>query len=148
MRPFFSNSVHTRHKLAHAHADRLMNISGPPIVSAARALNVRHLILVYDSVADPPGTLALKHGGGALGHNGVRSTQAHWPHGKFWHLRAGIGRPSDGTELAKYVLSKMSAEERELWGYQGKGMDLVLKALDAALRDIAGPKDSTVQRFS
>ena len=125
-----------------------MNISGPPIAAAARTLNVRHLILIYDSVADAPGTLALKFGGGARGHNGVRSTQAHWPHGSFWHLRAGIGRPNDGTGLAEFVLSKLGAEERAFWGYQGKGMDLVAKALDTALGDLDGhAKDIAVQKL-
>ncbi|VDB83390.1 unnamed protein product [Peniophora sp. CBMAI 1063] len=132
----------------HAFADRLMNISGPPIAAASRTQNAKHLVLIYDSVADAPCTLALKYGGGARGHNGVRSTQAHWPHGSFWHLRAGIGRPSDGTGLAEFVLSKLDAEERAFWGHQGKGMDLVLKALEAALGDLDGQgKDIGVQRL-
>ncbi|KZV70095.1 peptidyl-tRNA hydrolase [Peniophora sp. CONT] len=128
--------------------NRPMNISGPPIAAAARALNVRHLVLVYDSVADLPYTLALNHGGGARGHNGVRSTQAHWPHGSFWHLRGGVGRPTDGTGLAEFVLSKLDAEERAFWGHQGKGIDLVLKALEVVLGDVDGrEKSGSPQKF-
>ena len=124
-----------------------MNVSGPPIAAAARALGARHLVLVYDSVADTPCTLALKHGGGARGHNGVRSTQAHWPNGSFWNLRGGIGRPSDGSGLAEFVLSKLNAEERAFWNHQGKGMDLVLNALEVVLGDVDGrAKDIGVQK--
>ena len=109
--------------------ESLMNISGPSIVKAYRqAVNSpTSMIVLTDSLSHRPGTLSVKLGGSAEGHNGVKSIiQALGGEPGFYRFRLGIGR--DGTDAADYVLQRLSSFERQFWN--NEGLDLVLREIE------------------
>ena len=67
--------------------------------------------------------LSPKFGGSANGHNGIRSLISALGTKDFFHLRLGIGRSE--SEVAEYVLSRLPNFERQFWGPDGQGLDLV-----------------------
>lgn len=89
-----------------------MNESGQEVAAYMRAHNLKleQIILVHDDVELPFGEVRLKEGGGAAGHNGVRSIQAALGSDALLRLRIGVGR-SPTAELHDYVLAPFTAEE-------------------------------------
>jgi PTH1 family peptidyl-tRNA hydrolase len=82
-----------------------MNLSGQSVAAAARFLKIDldHVIVIHDELDLPPGRMKVKKGGGAGGHNGLKSIDAHL--GKdYWRVRLGIGHPGDKDLVAHYVL--------------------------------------------
>ena len=85
-----------------------MNNSG----SALAGYKTEDLIVVHDDLDLEAGTVRVKVGGGAGGHNGLRSIiQSLGP--DFVRVRIGIGRPPIGMTVTDYVLSRMDAVVRE-----------------------------------
>ncbi|MEA3192766.1 MAG: peptidyl-tRNA hydrolase, family, partial [Betaproteobacteria bacterium] len=60
----------------------------------------------------PPGTVRVKQGGSAAGHNGLKDISARLASHDYWRLRIGIGHPGDKDAVADYVLQKPSAEDK------------------------------------
>ena len=60
-----------------------------------------------------PGTIRLKKGGGAGGHNGMRDMIAQLGDG-FWRMRIGIGHPGHRDAVLHYVLGRPSAADLQL----------------------------------
>lgn len=90
-----------------------MNRSGTSVRSVATfyKVAVEEILVAYDELDFPPGTVKLKHGGGAAGHNGVKDLIAHLGEA-FWRVRIGVGKPpATGIE---HVLSRPSAAEEQL----------------------------------
>jgi PTH1 family peptidyl-tRNA hydrolase len=87
-----------------------MNNSG----SALAGLRAETLILVHDDLDLDPGTVRVKVGGGAGGHNGLRSTiQNVGP--DFIRVRIGVGRPPEGARMTvtDFVLGRMDAAVKD-----------------------------------
>ena len=87
-----------------------MNLTG----SALAGHRAENLILVHDDLDLPPGAVRVKVGGGAGGHNGLRSTiQNVGP--DFVRVRIGIGRPPEGARISvtDFVLGRMDSSVRE-----------------------------------
>jgi PTH1 family peptidyl-tRNA hydrolase len=57
-----------------------------------------------------PGELRIKRSGGAGGHNGIKSLQAHVG-ADFYRLRFGVGRPATASAVKSYVLTKPPQDE-------------------------------------
>jgi len=89
-----------------------MNHSGDPTRSVATfyKVPVQSLLVAYDELDFPPGTVRLKQGGGAAGHNGMRSMIAQMGDA-FWRLRIGIGHPGDRALVLDYVLGRPNAAD-------------------------------------
>ena len=94
-----------------------MNHSGPPVRSVATFYKVplAEILVAYDELDFPAGTVRLKQGGGAAGHNGMRDVIAHLGDA-FWRLRIGIGHPGDRALVLDYVLGRPSPAEAQLLG--------------------------------
>lgn len=94
-----------------------MNRSGDSVQPATAFFRIpaEDLVVIHDEVDLPFGTVRLKLGGGHAGHNGLRSIVSRLGTADFARIRVGVGRPPEGFrgELADYVLSSFSAEERE-----------------------------------
>ncbi|EKM54204.1 uncharacterized protein PHACADRAFT_257882 [Phanerochaete carnosa HHB-10118-sp] len=108
----------------------LMNITGRPTVNAMKSLGFQpsSMVVIHDSLSHRPGVASPKSGGSAEGHNGVRSVMAALGGSKDFHrLRIGIGR-GDGN-VADYVLGRLSSYEKQYWGTDGDGIDVVLREL-------------------
>ncbi|MDT8440737.1 MAG: aminoacyl-tRNA hydrolase [Desulfuromonadales bacterium] len=111
-----------------------MNRSGVSVGSACQSLGVPpgDLIVVHDEIDLDFGELRVKVGGGHAGHNGLRSIRAVLGSADFVRLRAGIGRPPQGGDVAAYVLSRFTAGQRtELSSF----VDTAADALQVVLRD-------------
>ncbi len=98
-----------------------MNLSGRAVAEYAKfyKIPVQNIIVVHDDLDMHPGRLKLVRGGGAGGHNGIKSITQSLGSNEFFRLKIGIGRPGKGDVHAdfpveKYVLSVMSAEEASL----------------------------------
>ncbi|NXT33001.1 PTH hydrolase, partial [Pelecanoides urinatrix] len=74
---------------------RLMNLNGLSIASAAEIYNLHpeDIYLVHDDLDKALGKVAIKLGGSARGHNGVRSCISALHSNEMTRLRVGIGRP-------------------------------------------------------
>ncbi|MCP4394197.1 MAG: aminoacyl-tRNA hydrolase [Alphaproteobacteria bacterium] len=82
-----------------------MNNSGQAVSAAAKFYKIppEKIIVFHDELGLESGKIKIKHGGGAAGHNGLRSITAHVGD-NYNRVRIGIGRPSDREIVAKYVL--------------------------------------------
>jgi peptidyl-tRNA hydrolase, PTH1 family len=85
-----------------------MNNSG----SAISDYRPEDLIVVHDDLDLEAGTVRVKVGGGAGGHNGLRSIIGRMGNA-FVRVRIGIGRPPAGVGVTDYVLSRMDSVVKE-----------------------------------
>ena len=92
-----------------------MNHSGDPVRSVAGfyKIPVQQILVAYDELDFPPGVVRLKQGGGAAGHNGMRSVIAQLGDA-FWRLRIGIGHPGQKALVLDYVLGRPSLADNVL----------------------------------
>jgi PTH1 family peptidyl-tRNA hydrolase len=82
-----------------------MNLSGQAVAAAARfhKIPTEQIIVFHDELDLPPGRMRIKKGGGAGGHNGLKSVDAHLG-ADYWRVRLGIGHPGDKNLVSPYVL--------------------------------------------
>jgi PTH1 family peptidyl-tRNA hydrolase len=73
-----------------------------------------NLLVAYDDLDLPPGTVRLKKGGGHGGHNGMRDIFRHLDDTDFMRLRIGIGHPGFKDAVTGYVLSRAPADQESL----------------------------------
>lgn len=93
-----------------------MNESGQSVGEALRFLKLAPaaLTVFHDELDLPPFRVKVKTGGGAAGHNGIRSIIAHVGPG-FERVRIGIGHPGDRDRVTPHVLGDWAkAEARPL----------------------------------
>lgn len=91
-----------------------MNLSGQAIGEALRfyKLTTADLIVFYDELDLAPGKLRIKTGGGAGGHNGIKSIDAHC--GKAYRrVRIGIGHPGDKARVTSHVLGDFAKSDHD-----------------------------------
>jgi peptidyl-tRNA hydrolase, PTH1 family len=90
-----------------------MNDSGRSVGEALRFYDIdpSRVLVLYDELDLEPGKVRVKLGGGAAGHNGIRSLIAHiGPH--FQRVRLGIGHPGDRNLVHPHVLSDFAKADR------------------------------------
>lgn len=92
-----------------------MNASGDAIgpLAAYYRIPPQNVLVVYDEIDLPLGTLRLRESGGSGGHNGMKSVIQHLGQ-TFPRLRLGVGRPPGRMEPAAYVLQDFRGEELEV----------------------------------
>ena len=90
-----------------------MNDSGRAIGEAAKFYKVEpaDVVLFYDEIDLAPGRFRMKTGGGAAGHNGVRSAIAQIGP-DFRRARLGVGHPGDKDLVHGYVLNDFAKSEQ------------------------------------
>jgi PTH1 family peptidyl-tRNA hydrolase len=93
-----------------------MNRSGQAVAALARFHRIAptEILVIHDDLDLPTGTIRLKRGGGAGGHNGLRDLIAQLGGNDFARLRLGIGHPGDSRDVLGYVLQRTPAPERAL----------------------------------
>ncbi len=109
-----------------------MNKSGASVGGLLRyyKLNPDDLLVAHDELELAGGIVKLKRDGGHAGHNGLRDIIANIGSRDFYRLRIGIDRPTTGSNIADYVLSKMSLDERSALD---KLFDATTRKIDALL---------------
>jgi peptidyl-tRNA hydrolase, PTH1 family len=91
-----------------------MNESGRSVGEAMRFLNIEpsQVFVFYDELDLLAGKIRVKTGGGAAGHNGIRSIAAHIG-ADFRRVRLGIGHPGDKNLVHHHVLSDFAKSDKE-----------------------------------
>ena len=103
-----------------------MNLSGQAVGKAADFYKIppERVIVLFDDISLAPGKLRLRKTGSAGGHNGVKSIIARMGQ-DFPRVKIGVGeKPRPEYDLADWVLSRMTADER--------------KAMEGRFDDVAG----------
>lgn len=105
-----------------------MNRSGRAVRDLAAFLHLDsdQILVVYDDMDLPPGTLRLRERGSPGTHNGMRSVVAEMGSEAIPRLRIGIGQASPG-DASGHVLSEFAPSERD------RVDELIERAADAAL---------------
>jgi PTH1 family peptidyl-tRNA hydrolase len=113
-----------------------MNRSGDAVGPLANYYKVplQNVLVVYDEIDLPFGTLRLRSKGGSGGHNGMKSVIQHLGQ-DFPRLRLGIGRPSGRMPPAAHVLRDFGKEEEPV----------LLELLDSAIETIETFLEETVE---
>jgi PTH1 family peptidyl-tRNA hydrolase len=108
-----------------------MNLSGDSVRAAMafHKLDPSDVIVFHDELDLAPGKVRARVGGGAAGHNGVRSIAAHIGP-EFLRVRIGIGHPGDKRVVANYVLNDFAKDEA-VW------LDPLLAAIAKAAPELA-----------
>jgi PTH1 family peptidyl-tRNA hydrolase len=91
-----------------------MNLSGQSVGEAMRFYKLAPdaVTVLYDELDLAPGKVRVKRGGGAAGHNGIRSMDAHIG-ADFRRVRIGIGHPGQKDRVSGYVLSDFAKADRD-----------------------------------
>ncbi|HEY4136188.1 MAG TPA: aminoacyl-tRNA hydrolase [Alphaproteobacteria bacterium] len=96
-----------------------MNLSGQSASAASQfyKIDLPDVIAIHDELDLKFGKLRVKRGGGAAGHNGLRSLDQHIGQ-NYLRLRMGIDHPGEKHLVTNYVLGNFSKAERafvETW---------------------------------
>ena len=94
-----------------------MNLSGQSVGEALRfyKLGPEALTVLYDELDLAEGKIRVKTGGGAGGHNGIRSIDQHVGT-EYRRVRIGIGHPGVKEMVTNHVLGDFSKADREWLG--------------------------------
>lgn len=107
-----------------------MNLSGESIRALTDFYKIdetSQLIVIYDDISLPPGQLRIREKGSAGGHNGIKSIISHLGGQEFLRVKVGVGQKPAGWDLADYVLSRFTEDDRK------KVEEALERAADAAV---------------
>ena len=92
-----------------------MNDSGESVQAAAAffKLPVEVITAFHDELDLAPGKVRVKRGGGAAGHNGLRSMDRMLGSPDYWRVRLGIGHPGTKERVLGHVLSDFAKVDRD-----------------------------------
>lgn len=92
-----------------------MNLSGDAVREGMRrfGFTMDEIIVVQDDMDTPLGRIKIKPGGGAGGHNGIRSIIERTGTQEFIRVKVGIGK-SETVPGERYVLGKFAPDEKPL----------------------------------
>ncbi len=90
-----------------------MNDSGESVQPAAAFFKVpvEGITAFHDELDLLPGKVRIKRGGGAAGHNGLRSMDRRLGSPDYWRVRLGIGHPGAKERVTGHVLGDFAKVE-------------------------------------
>ena len=94
-----------------------MNLSGESVRELVNYYKVdpeSELIVVYDDISLAPGQIRIRKKGSAGGHNGIKNIIANLGTDHFMRVKVGVGEKPKNWDLADYVLSPFTKDERPL----------------------------------
>jgi PTH1 family peptidyl-tRNA hydrolase len=108
--------------------ESFMNVTGGPVAATLRRLHAgpADVILVYDDIDLPLGTVRVRMKGSHGGHNGVRSVIEALGTSDIRRVKVGIGRPEHKGDVPDHVLT----------GFEPDEMPTVDKAVDEAVERV------------
>ncbi|QMV18638.1 aminoacyl-tRNA hydrolase [Granulicella sp. 5B5] len=146
------------HEVLLAKPGTFMNLSGLSVAALLEELElgVEDLIVLYDELAIPLGTLRIRERGSAGGHNGVKSISGVLGTEEWTRVRIGVGKPplESGREVkaggTSYLLAPMRNKELaaldEVLDEAVRAVEVVLtKGVSAAMSEFnrkVGPEGS------
>ena len=122
-----------------------MNLSGESIrpLSDWYKVPCENIIVIYDDISLPLGTLRLRGKGSAGGHNGMKSIIYQLGTDVFPRFKIGVGAPPDADyDLADFVLGKFSKSEVKTL------VETVVKVTDAVENLILNGVENTMSKFN
>src|SRR6201995_5206223 len=92
-----------------------MNNSGESVQEAAAfyKLPPEAIVAFHDELDLVPGKVRVKKGGGAAGHNGLRSMDRMLGSPDYWRVRLGIGHPGSKERVMGHVLGDFVQQDRD-----------------------------------
>ena len=122
-----------------------MNLSGESLRELVNYYKIdeeHELLVIYDDISLDVGQLRIRKKGSAGGHNGIKNIIAHLGTQEFPRIKVGVGDKPPRMDLADYVLSRFSKEDREK-------MEQAFKdAAEAVEVMIAEGPDAAMNRFN
>ncbi len=90
-----------------------MNDSGESVQPAAAFFKIPldAITAFHDELDLLPGKVRIKRGGGAAGHNGLRSMDRRLGSPEYWRVRLGIGHPGTKERVTGHVLGDFAKVE-------------------------------------
>ena len=141
------------HEVLLAKPETYMNLSGLSAAALVRELEIpipsQDLIVIYDELDLPLGTIRIRERGSANGHNGATSVSGALGTEEWLRIRIGVGKPplEDGREVkaggTDYLLSPMRKQELAVLD---EVLDRVRNAVEAILTKGPGPAMSEFNR--
>ncbi|WP_263410232.1 aminoacyl-tRNA hydrolase [Terriglobus tenax] len=128
-----------------AKPETFMNLSGLSVAALVQELELdpsKDVIVLYDELALPLGTIRIRERGSANGHNGVKSITGVLGSEDWIRIRIGVGKPptEDGREIkaggSNYLLAPMKKAELAVLD---EVLDRVKLAVEAVLTEGVGP---------
>lgn len=91
-----------------------MNNSGRAVSAAMAFYKIppRNVIVLHDDMDCPIGKLKGKVGGGAGGHNGLKSIDEYCTP-DYMRIRVGVGRPLHGEQVINWIIANFPKEDLE-----------------------------------
>ena len=124
-----------------------MNLSGESIRAASDFYKVdpEHIIIIYDDISLDVGQLRIRKKGSAGGHNGIKNIIAHLGTQEFPRIKVGVGDKPKKMDLADYVLSRFSKEDRaameDAFKEAAKAVEVMItEGMDTAMNQFNGNK--------
>ena len=110
-----------------------MNLSGESVAPLSRFYKIppERVLVIYDELDLPLGTVRLREKGSAGGHNGMKSIIGQLGQ-EFPRMRLGIGRPPGQMPAHAYVLQEFGSKELEL---VREVLDTAVRATETFLRE-------------
>ena len=89
-----------------------MNLSGDAVLPALQFFKLApaDIVVLHDEIDLPLARVRIKRGGGAAGHNGLRSIDAAIGP-DYWRIRIGVGHPGEQGRVKGFVLDNFSTDE-------------------------------------
>jgi len=131
-------------KLILAKPQTYMNLSGQSIQGLVHfyKLPVENMLVAFDDLDLPFGTIRLRPGGGAGGQKGFASAIEKLGTKDIARLRLGIGRPPGRMDPSAYVLQDFSREEMKILS------EIVDRAADAALTFVVDGLNKAMNKYN
>jgi len=131
-------------KLILAKPQTYMNLSGQSIQGLVNfyKLPVENVLVAFDDLDLPFGTVRLRPGGGAGGQKGFASAIEQLGTKDIARLRLGIGRPPGRMDPAAYVLQDFSREEMKVLS------EIIDRAADAALTFVVDGLNKAMNKYN
>ena len=133
------------HKVLLMLPQTLMNLSGEAVGPAAKfyKLPPERVLVFSDEMALPPGSVRIRTGGSAGGHNGLKSIIAALGTDQFPRIRLGVGEPPHPDyDTADWVLGTPRGKDAELMA------DAVERAAQAAVCYVTEGPERAMSKYN
>ena len=138
------NSMYEDRKLILAKPQTYMNLSGQSVQGLIHfyKLPLTNVLIAYDDLDIPFGTIRIRPGGGPGGQRGMASTIEQLGTNDFPRLRIGIGRPPGRMDPAAYILQDFTRAEMKILS------EILDRAADAALEFVVNGLDKAMNKYN
>lgn len=121
-----------------------MNLSGDSLKEVVNwyKVEIEDIIVIYDDIDIDMGKIRIKPKGSAGSHNGMKSIMYKLATEDFKRVRIGIGRPPQNWDLANYVLSKFTKQERKVMD------EIIVDSGDAVIEIIKSGINNSMNRYN